>query len=160
MANTDALLRIAHNAWEKGDLDHARQCLERGAALGDAEALQGLGFMYDVGEGVPVDKIRAMKLYRRAWRCGSHAAANNIAILYREQGRSRTMFQWFERVARAGDGSAQLELAKCYLSGIGVRRNFEAAIRCLAVASTSVYISEHDREEALGLMSGLKPRIV
>eukprot|EP01030_Chromulinospumella_sphaerica_P011287 gene11287-11090_t len=95
--NTDALLLLAWAAGESGDLQSARRCYEQGAALGDPQCLQALGYMYDVGEGVTQDKAQAMTLYRKAWRRGSHAAANNIAVLYREQGKPRLMFRWFER---------------------------------------------------------------
>jgi TPR repeat protein len=159
MPDTDALLRIAYDAAQAGNFDHARQCYERGAALGDAMCLQALGYMYDVGEGVAADKALAMKLYRRAWNRGSHAAATNIAILYRELGRKRTMFRWYERVALAGDGSAQLEMAKCYLTGRGVRKDVQAALRCLAVANASDYITEYEREEAQAMLATLKPRL-
>ena len=160
MPNTDVLLIIAATAAENGDLDHARRCYEQGAALGDFLAIQALGYMYDVGEGVPEDKALAMQLYRKAWRLGSHAAAFNIAILYREQGRLPMMFRWFQRVAAAGDGSAQFEMAKCYLAGSGVRKNPEAALRCLATAIGSEYISEGAREEAEAIMAELSPRLV
>lgn len=128
MVETDALLRIAWAAVEEGNFERARKCYERGAALGDAMCLQALGYIYDVGEGVVADKTTAMKLYRKAWARGDHAAASNIAILYRERGNMRTMFKWYERVAQAGDGSARLEMAKCYLSGVGVRRDLQAAL--------------------------------
>lgn len=159
MPDTDALLRIAYDAAEAGNFEHARQCYESGAALGDAMCLQALGYMYDVGEGMPADKNLAMKLYRKAWKRGSHAAATNIAILYRETGNKRSMFRWYERVACAGDGSAQLEMAKCYLSGVGVRKDIQAALRCLAVASASDYITEYEREEAQTMQATLKPRL-
>ena len=160
MISTDALLNIAHEAGEKGDFHLARQCYERGAALGDANCLQALGYMYDVGEGVTEDKALAMKFYRRAWRGGDWAAALNIAVLYRQQGKPRLMFRWFERVAEAGDGSAQFEMAKCYLDGTGVRRDPQAALRCLVAAIRSSLITEYEREEAQGLLDTLRPRQV
>ena len=160
MINTDALLNIAHDAAEKGDFHLARQCYERGAALGDANCLQALGYMYHTGEGVAEDKAQAMKLYQRAWRGGSYTAALNIAVLYREQGKPALMFRWFERVALAGDGSAQFEMAKCYLDGTGVRRDPQAALRCLAAAIRSSFITEYEREEAQGLLDTLRPRQV
>lgn len=160
MPDTDALLRIAYEAAEAGNFDHARRCYERGAELGDALCLHALAYMYDIGEGVAADKGLAMKLYRKAWRRGSHASASNIAILYREQGRMRTMFGWYRRVALAGDGSAQLEMAKCYLDGIGVRTDVQAALRCLAAASASYYIAECEREEAQALLARLRPGLV
>jgi len=160
MPDTDALLRIAYDAAEAGNFEYARRCYESGAALGDAMCLQALGYMYDVGEGVVADKAMAMKLYRKAWSRGSHAAATNIAILYREMGNNRTMFRWYQRVASAGDGSAQLEMAKCYLRGRGVRRNLQATLRCLAAAERSTYISEYERELAQRLLRRLRPRLV
>jgi hypothetical protein len=66
VTDTDALIRIAYDAAEAGNFDHARRCYESGAALGDAMCLQALGYMYDVGEGVVADKKLAMKLYRKA----------------------------------------------------------------------------------------------
>lgn len=160
MLDTDALLRIAYEAAEAGNFEHARRCYERGAALGDGMCLQALGYMYDVGEGVAADKALALKLYRMAWKRGSHAAATNIALLYRKMGNKRTMFRWYQRVARAGDGSAQLEMARCYMSGTGVRKDIQAALRCLAVANTSEYITEYEREEAQAMLAAMKLRSV
>ena len=163
MVNTEALFRIADAAEEAGDYERARQSFERGAELGDGSSLMRLAFMYDVGElGVEVDKARAMQLYRQAWRRGCPGAANNIAILYREQGKPRAMFQWFKREADAGDGGAYLDLAKCYLAGTGVRKDVRAALRCLAAAvgSGQEYITEAEREEAQSLMDALRPRAI
>lgn len=122
--------------------------------------LQALGYMYDVGEGVVVDKALAMKLYKKAWKRGDHAAATNIAILYREAGDNRAMFRWYQRVAHAGDGSAQLEMARCYISGTGVRKDITEALRCLTAAIASFYITEFEREEAQTMLQTLKPRLV
>ena len=160
MINTDALLNIAHEAREDGNFDLARQCYERGAALGDADCLHALAYMCAVGEGVSEDKELAMKLYRRAWRGGSHAAAFNIAILYRKQGKAAFMFRWFKRVALVRDGSAQFEMAKCYLDGTGVRKDPQAAIRSLVAAIQSSFITEYEREEAQALLHSLRPRPV
>jgi uncharacterized protein len=163
MVNTDALFRIADAAEEAGDYERARQSFERGAALGDASSLMRLAYMYDVGNlGIEVDKARAMRLYRQAWRLGCPGAANNIAILYREQGKSRAMFQWFRREADTGDGGAYLDLAKCYLGGMGVRKDTQAALRCLAqaIGSGQEYITEAEREEAQSLMDTLRPRAI
>jgi uncharacterized protein len=163
MVTTDALFHIAGAAEEAANYDLARQSLERGAALGDAGCIMRLAYMHDVGElGVTADKDRAMQLYRSAWRKGCPGAANNIAILYREQGNHRAMFQWFKREADAGDGGAHLDLAKCYLAGTGVRKDTQAALRCLAVAVASSLqdITEAEQEEAQALMDTLRPRAV
>jgi len=161
MVTTDALFRIGDAAEEAGDFDLALRSFERGSSFGSAECLTRLAYLYDEGLGVEVDKPLAMKLYRRAWRRhGSTGAANNIAILYRELGRYRDMFGWFQRAARGGDDGAQLDLAKCYLEGVGVRKNVQLALRCLAIADGGVHISEEERDEARALLAVLGPRLV
>lgn len=161
MADTDLLFRLADAAEEGGNFDLARASFERGADLGSVECLTRLAYIYDQGLGVAPDKPRAMKLYRRAWR-RSHScvAANNIAILYREAGDRRLTFRWFQRAAQAGDGSAQLDLAKCYIDGEGVRANPSLALRCLVSAVGSTFISEDERDEARELIAALAPRLV
>ena len=160
MLNTEALFRIGDAAADKGDFALALLSFGRGAALGDAECLCRLAYMYDVGSGVEADKAAAMRLYRRAWRRGSTAAGDNIAILYRERGNARAMFRWWKRVAGTGDGSAQLEMAKCYLAGTGVRRDAQAALRCLSAAIRSPFICEDEQGEAEALLDTLRPRQV
>ena len=161
MVETDVLFRIADAAEDDDRLDFARQLFERGAALGNVECLTRLARLHDAGLGTSVNKREAMRLFRQAWRQGSSVvAANNIAILYREVGNHRAMFRWFQRAADAGDGSAQLDLAKCYLEALGVRGDSARALRCLAVAIQSIYITEAQREEAVILMEGLAPHSV
>ncbi len=160
MVSTDALFRIADAAQEAGNYELARQSFERGASLGCADCLSRLAYMLDVGIGVEVDKSRAMHFYKQAWRRGSHVASNNIAILYREQGKNRLMFQWFMRAANSNDGDALLELAKCYLHGTGVRRSAQHALRTLASAVNSDCITEASREEAQDMLEALRPRVV
>ncbi len=158
MVDTEVLFRIGDAAAEAGNFDLALQSFERGAALGDTESMCRLGYMFDVGSGVEVDKAAAMRLYRRAWRRGNASAGTNIAILYRERGDRRGMFRWWKRVADRGDGGAQIEMAKSYLDGVGVRRDVQAALRCLAAAVRSSYLSEEEREEAEALLETLRPR--
>jgi TPR repeat protein len=158
MPSVDLLLEQGHAAEATGNYAHARACFEQGAALGDAICQTRLAYMFDNGIGVPVDKAKAMSLYRRAWRKRSTVAANNIAILYRERGNRRAMFKWFERCALEGDGDAQVEVAKCYLNRAGVRRDFQLALRWLVMAEHNQHITEASREEAQTLLLELRPR--
>ncbi|AZI34679.1 tetratricopeptide repeat protein [Caenibius tardaugens] len=161
MVDTIALFRIGDAAEEAGNFAHARAAFERGAALGDGACLARLAYLFDTGTGVEADKSTAMRLYQRAWRKEhSVAAGSNIAILYRERKEWRSMFRWWQRVAKTDDGSSQLEMAKCYFRGRGVRRDVQAALRCLAIAESSVYISEYQRDLARRLLRKLRPRRV
>jgi TPR repeat protein len=161
MVSTDALFRIADAAEEAGNYDLARKSFERGASLGDSMCLCRLAYLFDTGIGVEADKRLAMRFYQQAWRMDRNAVAGgNIAVLYREQTNWRQSFRWWQRVAELGDGSAQLESAKCYLRGRGVKRDLQAALRCLAAAEASIYITEYERELARRLLRKLLPQRV
>jgi TPR repeat protein len=159
MVSTDALFRIADAAQEAGNYDLARNSFERGASLGDSTCLCRLAYLFDTGTGVRADKETAMRLYQKAWRTDHNAVAGeNIAILYGEQKNWRQAFRWWQRVADLGIGSSQLELAKCYLRGQGVRRDPQAALRCLVAADASTYITENERALARRLLRMHRPR--
>jgi TPR repeat protein len=160
MTDTTLLFRTADAAQEAGDFALAKASFERGAALGDPSCWERLGYMFDVGIGVSINKAEAMRCYRQAWRHRSTSAANNIAILYRERGDKRAMFRWYSRAAKAGDGSAHLDMAKCYRDGTGVRKSVDAAVRCLAIAVQAYFITEAEREEAQILLDGFRPKAV
>ena len=161
MVDTLALFKIGDAAQEAGNFAQASVAFERGAALGDVACLSRLAYLLDTGTGVEVDKATAMKLYLRAWRKERDSmAGSNIAILYRERRQWQAMFRWWQRVAATGEGSAQLEIAKCYLRGRGVRRDPQAALRCLAAAEDSRHISEYERDLAQRVRRKLRPQAV
>jgi TPR repeat protein len=156
----DLLFFKGDAAQDAGDFATARQAFERGAALDDPICWVRLGLMFHDGIGCDADKRKAMQCYRKAWRARDQVAANNIAILYREAGNRRAMFRWFERGAAVGDGDALVELAKCFINGIGVRRNLSIALRYINQAIRSENITEAGREEAEELLAGLRPRSI
>jgi TPR repeat protein len=161
MAETYALFQIGDAAQDAGNFAHAFAAFERGAALGDVACLSRLAYLFDTGTGVAADKAVAMRLYQRASRKDRCAVAgSNIAILYRERKQWRQMFRWWQRVAVTGDGSAQLEMAKCYLRGRGVKRDVQAALRCLTSAESSPFITEYERDLARRLRRKLRPKAV
>jgi uncharacterized protein len=148
----------AHSAWDNGRRKQALQLFQRGADAGLVGCMLDLGYFYDVGIGTRPDKVMAMRWYKRAYRKGEAAAASNIAILYKEQGKSRLAFGWYARSAALGDGDSSLELAKLCLAGQGVRRSIPSAKKHLRAALSSRLITEASQEEAQEIMRQLVPR--
>lgn len=149
----------ADDAWESGELMRAFSLFSEGAALGIEGCMLNLGYFYDEGIGVSEDKAQAMHWYKRLYRRSkvtnplhSAVAASNIAILYREQGKHRLEFQWFQRSAQLNDGDSEVDLAKLYMEGKGVRRSLTLAKAALERALESNHITEADREEAADLL--------
>jgi len=146
----------AHEAWESGDLRKAFELFGQCASKGEAGCMLNLGYFYDEGIGVGQDKIKAMSWYKRAYRKGDSAAASNIAVLYREKGRNDLMIQWFQKSVILGDGDSEVELAKLYMKGIGVRKSLSKSNELLRKAQASKHITEAGREEATELLGALE----
>ena len=74
-----------------GNPDHrdplaAVHSFEQAAEMGDARAMANLGFLYETGQGVPVDEKLAARWYVRAAELGSEIAGLHAARMY-ESGR-------------------------------------------------------------------------
>ena len=145
----------AHSAWDSGRHKEALRLFQRGADDGLIGCMLDLGYFYDVGIGTRTDKAMAMHWYKRAYRKGDAAAASNIAVLYKEQGKTRLALGWYARSAALGDGDSSLELARLCLAGQGVRRSIPGAKKHLQAALSSKLITEAAREEAQELMHHL-----
>jgi TPR repeat protein len=146
----------AHEAWDSSDLKKAYELFSKCAENGLVSCMLDLGYFYDEGVGVEQNKSKAMFWYKRAYRKGDSAAASNIAILYREQGKAKLTFQWFQRSVALGDGDSEVELAKLYINGIGVRKSLSKAKELLRKAQASTHITEAGREEATDILGGLE----
>jgi TPR repeat protein len=110
------------------DRKAAKRCLERAAALGDAEAMCVLAGLLTEGRVDARTFKRAVELYRRAFHGGYSTAAYNLAVTYKKRQRHRDAFRWFQRAHDAGDPSALLQLARAQLYGIGTKRDPSGAL--------------------------------
>ncbi len=117
-----AVCLLATGAWAQASgPDGSLADLERRAASGDAEAQITLGTLYEAGDRVPKDVVRAAALYRKAARAGSISAQINIATLLLDgQGVRRNPAEavtWLRQAATRGNGFAQLTLGSLYEAG-------------------------------------------
>lgn len=69
----------------KQDYGKAVECFRRAVEKGDARALYYLGLCYEEGQGVPQDKEKAIKLYRKAARLGNDEAREKLKELWFNQ---------------------------------------------------------------------------
>ena len=83
-----ALLARARAA--AGDTTIAVDLYQQAAAAGDTRALVSLGLLYELGQGLPKDLIKARELFERAYGNGSPDGAINLAVsLYNGTGGAR-----------------------------------------------------------------------
>ena len=131
----------------------AAQYEARLVKLGDRDATRGKA---DRLTRSPRTRVAGIRLYRRAYRLGSHTAAFHLAIAYRNLGDQRAAVRWFRRAVAAGDPSASMEVARAELYGLGTRRDVPAAfakLRAIAAAPTIMRPRNIDRIRALLLMA-------
>jgi TPR repeat protein len=91
--------------------------LRLAASGAEPSALRALGDCYADGVGTRRDLAAAERCYREGSRMRDHAAAFNLAILYRDRGDRQKERYWLRRAGRLGDSTAPLVLAELGLAG-------------------------------------------
>ncbi len=142
------LFAKANTAWDRGDLRRAFQLFSCAAESGDSSSQVDLGYFFDRGLPVKQDKRKAMHWYYQAYRQGDAGAANNIATLHRECGRTGRMVWWFRRAVAMGDHDALLELGKCYETGVGLPKSPRQATLCYRRVLVSKQVTQVSKEQA------------
>jgi TPR repeat protein len=123
-SQVESLREQSRKALAVQDLLRARALAEQAAATGDAEALNDLASLIELGAGGPKDQDRAMAMFEQAYKAGSKAAGLNIGAYLvdgrSDVGRKRACVlldeSYRERTLRAAAAGG---LARCYLFGYG-----------------------------------------
>ena len=104
----------------------------KAAAQGDAAAQYNLGVMYDNGEGVAEDDIKAVAWYQKAADQGYAGAQTNLGWMYvKGKGVTKDAVKavaWYQKAAAQGDADAQLNLGWMYEKGKGVTKDTVKAV--------------------------------
>lgn len=111
------------DAYQSGNYKIALQYWLPLAEQGNANAQLNVGLMYDIGQGVPVDQMRAATWYRQSAESGLAAAQYNLGLLYRDgegvEQNSQLSNDWLERAAGQGLSVARLPANKEKPAGAG-----------------------------------------
>lgn len=113
---------------------------EQAAAAGRSLAFVRLGEIYRDGRGVDRDPVKALDYFNKAVAAGRDGALVMIAkgIAEGKLGKGvprRNGFAMLEEAKRKSNPDAAVALAECYLNGLGVGRNAEAALSLLRQAA-------------------------
>jgi TPR repeat protein len=110
----------------------ALQSYRKAADLGNADAQNHIGFIYEHGLGVAPDPAEAMTWYRRAADQGSAAGQIRIAGLYyqglgvaRDYGQAAN---WSRKAASQGYAVGERNLGMLYEKGLGVDQDYSQAM--------------------------------
>lgn len=145
----DEIFDEAYALYEKGMLEEAFNLFLRGAESGNTSCMIWVGVLY--GDGVRKDTQNKEEIswYQRAWNKGELSAANNLAIVYKNQKHYTEAEHWFTKAIQAGDGDANLELAKMLIT---IGREAKEICGYLTATIESNYATEASIEEAQTLL--------
>jgi uncharacterized protein len=133
--------------YEDGDRDEAgavvvrrepRRALlwyRKAAEQGDRMAQGQLGRLLSSEEATPDDLEEAMDWCRKAVEAGEATAAHTLGCIYRDLGKHREAYRWYERSHSLGDLESLLEIGLSLLFGIGVRKDESAAFDAFRMLS-------------------------
>jgi hypothetical protein len=132
-------IQSAENGMEAYDDAAALRELTLLAKQGDADAQNNLGYMYDLGEGVPQDYKAAFKWYTLAVEQGHAAAQYNLGYMY-DLGEGvpqdyKAAVKWYRLAAKQGYANAQNNLGYMYDEGTGVPQDDKAAFKWYKAAA-------------------------
>jgi len=111
----------------------AKEHNEIQAGKGNVFAMQGLGAMYQNGNGVEKDTGKAIEWYEKSADLGNTSAMVIIGVIYQygngvEKDKDmEKAIHWYEKAAEKNDFSAMSLLGTLYQYGNGVEKNIEKA---------------------------------
>lgn len=104
------------------DFQMAMKWYLKAAELGNADAMDNIGALYEEGEGVEIDYVKALTWYKKAAERGSEQAAFYAGKMYYEGlGVTKDLIvarQYFLQAARAGYANANERLNEIYSATI------------------------------------------
>lgn len=122
-------------------LPDAVKFLAQAAEKGQAVAQYRLGTLYERGQGVAVDGVKAVHWYGLAAAQGNRKAMHNLAVAYASgTGGKKNMAEaarWFAKAASLGLSDSQFNLAVLYERGDGVPQSLVDAYKWYSIAAAT-----------------------
>lgn len=123
------------------NLPDAVKFLAQAAEKGQAVAQYRLGTLYERGQGVAVDGVKAVHWYGLAAAQGNRKAMHNLAVAYASgTGGKKNMAEaarWFAKAASLGLSDSQFNLAVLYERGDGVPQSLVDAYKWYSIAAAA-----------------------
>ncbi len=145
-----APLSPLHSAQEPPD---AVAQLRSDAEQGDIDAQMNLGVLYEKGDGVPQDYVKARAWYLKAAEQDDIDAQFNLGLLYLNGHGVKQDYvearNWFLKAAEQGDIEAQFNLGLLYCGGYGVGQDYVEARDWWLKAAEHGYV---EAQYTLGLL--------
>ena len=137
---------LGHNGLEK-DVTVAIELYERAARLGSKEAHFKLGYLYNEGDDVEKDPVKAIRHCEAAAVKGDVTARHNIGVFEYNAGNYDLALQHWMIAAKMGDQDALDSIKELFVDGHAAKADYAEALR--GHQSAVEEMRSPDREEAL-----------
>lgn len=108
--------------------DAALKWYRASASQGNRQAQNSLGVILSSGGEISKDLPGAIYWLKLAIAQGDSTAAFNLATIYRDMGKPKLAFRWYQKSGAMGDNDANLQIGLCQLFGFGARQDFASAL--------------------------------
>jgi localization factor PodJL len=136
------------------NLPDAVRFLTQAAEKGQAVAQYRLGTLYERGQGVAADPVKAAHWYEMSAAQGNRKAMHNLAVSYASgAGAKKNMAEaarWFAKAAALGLSDSQFNLAVLYERGDGVPQSLLDAYKWYSIAAATGDSESKQRMGVLG----------
>ena len=119
------------------NLSDAARFLTQAADKGQPVAQYRLGTMYERGQGVPADSVKAAQWYEKSANQGNRKAMHNLAVSYAGRRNMAEAARWFAKAAALGLSDSQFNLAVLYERGEGVPLSLSDAYKWYSIAAAA-----------------------
>ena len=153
-----AEFEAAYLAWKKGDISKAFQEFEeplaieklQESAIRDNYSKYILASLYNVGHGVPLDRVKYLDLLNIAANSGIPEAEDELGSIYYSGWHGFTVdykkaLYWYGRAASSNNPNGLHNLADMYDHGIFVTRDYNKAIFYFQKAAELGYVHSQNR---------------
>ncbi|GAA9130044.1 hypothetical protein Taitung69_05070 [Helicobacter pylori] len=100
--NPEELLNLGIKNYEKQDFSKARKYFEKACGLNNGRGCNGLGVLYEYGQGVEKDLTKAAQFYSKACDLNNNKGCFNLGALYLEKD-SKKATALFEKACKLGE---------------------------------------------------------
>ncbi len=134
LGDVEAAFRIAEIYYmDEGTVAESLRWYTVAANQEQSKAQNSLGYMYEHGEVVSMDKKKAFYWYQKAAINGNRNAQHNLAFFYYQglgtQTNYKKAFEWYTKAASQGHPGSQNNLGVMYEYGYGVGKDINQAMR-------------------------------
>lgn len=130
--NAEAMVELGSIFYDKNDFSKAFKWYTKAAELGNSDAMNNLGILYENGQGVEKSYHKAFEWYTKAADLGNDWALKNTGDLYKNgQGVDKDFtkaIEWYTKAAESGNSEAMNNLGYLYNFGQGVEKSYPKAI--------------------------------